>query len=318
MSAGTADIATTVGSVRLPNPIMTAAGTSGHGIELAEYGDLSALGAVVVKSLAVRPWAGNPAPRVHEVGTGMLNSVGLQGPGLEAWLERDLPALSAAGARVVVSIWGQSVDDYGRAAALLAQAVQGGSGAVASAMVAVEINVSCPNVEDRSRMFAHSESATRDVLSATECGLPRWAKLSPNVPDIAAIAGAALDGGAEGLTLTNTLLGLALDIETGRPVLGAGGGGLSGAVLHPVAVRAVWECRAAFPDAAIIGAGGVASGRDAVEFLRAGADAVQVGTAIFRDPRAPWKVLRQLTRWCAARGTSVDALREAARAERTA
>ena len=126
-----------------------------------------------------------------------------------------------------------------------------------------------------------------------------------------------MDGGAEGLTLTNTLLGLALDIETGRPVLGAGGGGLSGAVLHPVAVRAVWECRASFPDAAIIGAGGVASGRDAVEFLRAGADAVQVGTAIFRDPGAPWKVLRQLTRWCAARGTSVGALRASARTQRT-
>jgi dihydroorotate dehydrogenase (NAD+) catalytic subunit len=238
----------------------------------------------------------------------MLNSVGLQGPGLEAWLERDLPALTAAGARVVVSIWGQSVDDFARAAALVAQASRHGS-----ALVAVEVNVSCPNVEDRARMFAHSESATRDVLAATECRLPRWAKLSPNVPDITAIAGAALEGGAEGLTLTNTLLGLALDIETGRPVLGAGGGGLSGAVLHPVAVRAVWECRAAFPAAAIIGAGGVRSGEDAVEFLRAGADAVQVGTAIFRDPRAPWKVLRQLDRWCASRGTSVAALRESAR-----
>jgi dihydroorotate dehydrogenase (NAD+) catalytic subunit len=312
MTPGAADITTTVGSVDLPNPVMTAAGTSGHGIELAEYGDLSALGAVVVKSLSVRPWAGNPAPRVHEVGTGMLNSVGLQGPGLEAWLERDLPALTACGARVVVSIWGQSVDDYGRAAAMLAQVARPGS-----AMVAVEVNVSCPNVEDRSRMFAHSESATKEVMAATECGLPRWAKLSPNVPDIAAIAGAALEGGAEGLTLTNTLLGLALDIETGRPVLGAGGGGLSGAVLHPVAVRAVWECRAAFPRTAIIGAGGVRSGRDAVEFLRAGADAVQVGTAIFRDPRAPWKVLRQLGRWCAARGTSVGALRATALAERT-
>jgi dihydroorotate dehydrogenase (NAD+) catalytic subunit len=308
MSTGATDVATSVGAVDLPNPIMTAAGTSGHGTELAEYGDLSALGAVVVKSLSVRPWAGNPAPRVHEVGTGMLNSVGLQGPGLEAWLEHDLPALTAAGARVVVSIWGQTVDDYGRAAAMLAQASRPGS-----ALVAVEVNVSCPNVEDRARMFAHSETATREVLAATECGWPRWAKLSPNVPDIAAIAGAALDGGADGLTLTNTLLGLALDVETGRPVLGGGGGGLSGAVLHPVAVRAVWECRAAFPGTAIIGAGGVASGEDAVEFLRAGADAVQVGTAIFRDPRAPWKIVRQLTRWCAKRGTTVDALRVTAR-----
>ena len=308
MSRDAADVATEVGSVALPNPVMTASGTSGHGTELADYGDLSRLGAVVVKSLCAQPWAGNPAPRVHEVGTGMLNSVGLQGPGLAAWLERELPALSAAGARVVVSIWGQSVADYGRAAALLVQA----SGHE-SALVAVEVNVSCPNVEDRSRMFAHSEVATTEAVAASECGLPRWAKLSPNVPDVTAIAGAALAGGAEGLTLTNTLLGLALDVDTGRPVLGAGGGGLSGPVLRPVAVRAVWECRAAFPGTAIIGVGGVASGVDAVEFLRAGADAVQVGTATFRDPRAPWKVLRQLGRWCAARGTTVAALRQQAR-----
>src|SRR5580692_11231701 len=196
------DMATVVGSVDLPNPIMTASGTSGHGAELADYGDLSALGAVVVKSLSVRPWAGNPAPRVHEVGTGMLNSVGLQGPGLTAWLEHELPALTALGARVVVSIWGQSVADYAAAAALLAEASRRGS-----ALVAVEVNVSCPNVEDRSRMFAHSASATAEVMAATECGLPRWAKLSPNVPDVTEIAGAALTAGAEGLTLVNTLLG---------------------------------------------------------------------------------------------------------------
>jgi dihydroorotate dehydrogenase (NAD+) catalytic subunit len=313
VSRGPVDLATQVGSVGLPNPVMTASGTSGHGTELADYGSLSSLGAVVVKSLSVRPWAGNPAPRVHEVGTGMLNSVGLQGPGLEAWLEHDLPALTAAGARVVVSIWGQSVDDYGRAAALLAQARPGRPG---SALAAVEINVSCPNVEDRSRMFAHSETATAEVVAASECGLPRWAKLSPNVPDVSAIAGAALRGGAEGLTLVNTLLGLALDLETGRPVLGAGGGGLSGAVVHPVAVRAVWECRAAFPEAAIVGVGGVASGEDAVEFLLAGADAVQVGTATFRDPRAPWLVLAQLARWCTKKGTTVSELRARGRQSR--
>ncbi|MGO8859549.1 MAG: dihydroorotate dehydrogenase [Acidimicrobiales bacterium] len=311
MSRAPADIATQVGSVALPNPIMTASGTSGHGTELADYGDLAVLGAVVVKSLCVQPWAGNPAPRMHEVGTGLLNSVGLQGPGLAAWLERELPALTATGARVVVSIWGQSVADYGRAAALLNQVARR-----ESALVAVEVNVSCPNVEDRSRMFAHSEKATNEAVAASECGLPRWAKLSPNVPDVTAIAGAALAGGAEGLTLTNTLLGLALDVDTGRPVLGAGGGGLSGPALHPVALRAVWECRSAFPGAAIVGVGGVTSGVDAVEFLRAGADAVQVGTATFRDPRAPWQVLRQLGRWCAARGTTVGSLREQARAGR--
>jgi dihydroorotate dehydrogenase (NAD+) catalytic subunit len=183
-------------------------------------------------------------------------------------------------------------------------------------VVALEVNVSCPNVEDRSRMFAHSATATQEVLSATECGLPRWAKLSPNVPDIVEIAAAALRGGAEGLTLVNTLLGLALDLTSGQPVLGGGGGGLSGAVIHPVAVRAVWECRAAFPDAAIVGVGGVSSGHDAVEFLMAGADAVQVGTATFRDPRAPWRILHEVAKWCAKNDTSVAALRAAAQASR--
>jgi dihydroorotate dehydrogenase (NAD+) catalytic subunit len=305
------DVSTQVGSVALPNPVMTASGTSGHGTELGDYGDLSALGAVVVKSLSVRPWPGNPAPRVHEIGSGMLNSVGLQGPGLAAWLEHDLPALAEARARVVVSVWGSSVDDFGEAAALLT--VARAANPAGAAVVAVEVNVSCPNVEDRSRMFAHSPAATAAAVAASECGLPRWAKLSPNVADIVEIAGAALGAGAEGLTLTNTLLGLALDARTGRPLLGAGGGGLSGPAVHPVAVRAVWECRGAFPGAAIVGVGGVTSGADAVEFLQAGADAVQVGTATFRDPRAPWKVLRELARWCARVGTPVSELRDMAR-----
>ena len=303
-------LATRVGGVELANPIMTASGTSGHGTELAEYGVLGDLGAVVVKSLCVEPWPGNPAPRVHEVGAGMLNSVGLQGPGLAAWLDRDLPALDASGARVVVSIWGRTVADYARAAELVAVASTAGAG---RCIVALEVNVSCPNVEDRSRMFAHSADATSRVMAATACGLPRWAKLSPNVPDVVEIASGAVEGGADGLTLVNTLLGLALDTESGRPVLGAGGGGLSGSPVHPVAVRAVWECRGAFPEVPIVGVGGVMTGRDAVELLLAGADAVQVGTAIFRDPRAPWKVLGQLARWCDAHAMTVDDIRTQAR-----
>jgi dihydroorotate dehydrogenase (NAD+) catalytic subunit len=309
-----ASLATRVGGVELHNPIMTASGTSGHGAELAEYGALDGLGAVVVKSLSTTPWPGNPAPRVHEVGAGMLNSVGLQGPGLTAWMADDLPALHAAGARVVVSIWGRTVSDYARAAELVAAAAASATDVDAGAcIVALEVNVSCPNVEDRSRMFAHSADATSRVMAATACGLPRWAKLSPNVPDVVEIASGALEGGADGLTLVNTLLGLALDTESARPVLGAGGGGLSGGAVHPVAVRAVWECRAAFPAVPIVGVGGVMTGRDAVELLQAGADAVQVGTATFRDPRAPWKVLRQLARWCDAHGTTVDAIRAQAR-----
>jgi dihydroorotate dehydrogenase (NAD+) catalytic subunit len=279
-----------VGSIRLPNPVMTASGTAGHGAELARYMDLSGLGAVVVKSLSAEPWPGNPAPRVTEVDAGMLNSVGLQNPGVEAWLEHDLPGLEAAGARVVASIWGTSVEGYAKAAAMLAEAP--------SAVVAVEVNLSCPNVEERRDVFAHSARATADAVEATSaCRRPRWAKLSPNVTDLTEIAAAA-----EALTLVNTLMGLAIATDTRRPRLGAGGGGLSGAAIRPVAVRAVYECRQAFPDAAIVGVGGVSSGDDAVELLLAGADAVQVGTATFFEPRASLRVLRELEAWCRRHG----------------
>jgi dihydroorotate dehydrogenase (NAD+) catalytic subunit len=298
--AASIDLSTAVGEVALDNPVMTASGTSGHGTELGAYGDLASLGAVVVKSISVEPWAGNPPPRVHEVEGGMLNSVGLQGPGLAAWLEQDLPALSAAGATVVLSLWGRSVADFARAADRLGALAPGDRRAV----VALELNVSCPNVEDRSRMFAHSPTATAEVVHAAAGDLPRWVKLSPNVSDVREVAAAALEAGAEALTLVNTLLGLAIDVERGRPVLGGVGGGLSGPALHPVAVRAVWECREAFPAVPIVGVGGVSRGRDAIELLVAGADAVQVGTASFRDPRAPWKILAGVERWCRAHGVA--------------
>jgi dihydroorotate dehydrogenase (NAD+) catalytic subunit len=277
----------------LANPIMTASGTSGHGAELAPYLDLGSLGAVVVKSLSAEPYPGNPAPRLHGTTAGMLNSVGLQGPGVESWLERDLPPLLSTGAKVVASIWGQRVDDFAKAASMLAQAPP--------QVVAIEVNVSCPNLEDRSRMFAHSPSATAEAVSASAAGgRPRWAKLSPNVADLCEISGAALDAGAESLTLINTLLGMAIDPETRLPRLGAGGGGLSGAAIHPIAVRAVHDCRAAFPAASIVGVGGVARGTDAIELMLAGADAVQVGTATFADPRSPVQVLAEVDRWCRA------------------
>jgi len=285
------DLRTQVGSVTLPNPIMTASGTSGHGAELAPYVELGSLGAVVVKSLSAEPYPGNPAPRVHGTTAGMLNSVGLQGPGVESWLEHDLPPPIAAGARVVASIWGQRVDDFAKAATMLAHAPP--------EVVAIEVNVSCPNLEDRSRMFAHSPAATAEAVSASAAGgRARWAKLSPNVADLCEIAGAALGAGAESLTLVNTVLGLAIDVETRAPRLGAGGGGLSGPAIHPVAVRAVHDCRVAFPGAPIVGVGGVARETDAIELLLAGAAAVQVGTATFADPRAPALVLAGVERWC--------------------
>ena len=303
------DLTARVGSLTLPNPIMTASGTAGHGDELAPYVNLAALGAVVVKSLSPDPWAGNPPPRVHPAAAGMLNSVGLQNPGVAAWLDDELPALAATGARVVVSIWGRTAADYALAAKMVAAAVSTSSARTARSIVAVEANVSCPNVEDRRRMFAHSCEGTAaavgeasDALSGT--GLPLWAKLSPNVTDLPEIAAAALDAGAHAVTLVNTLMGLALDPATGRPRLGGGGGGLSGPALHPVAVRAVFECRAALPDAVIIGVGGVSTGEDAAELLAAGANAVQVGTATFADPRAPGRILTELERWCARHGVT--------------
>lgn len=286
-----------VGSVRLANPVMTAAGTAGHGAELGAYVDLASLGAVVVKSLSPGPWPGNPAPRVHPVAGGMLNSVGLQGPGVAAWLADDLPALEAAGATVVASIWGRTVEEYARAAAMLASSP--------ACVVAVEVNVSCPNTEDRDAMFAHSADATAAVVAAASCcGRPLWAKLSPNTPDLGAVAGAALGAGAEALTLVNTLTGLAIDLRTRQPALGAGRGGLSGPALHPVAVRAVYECRSAYPGCAIVGVGGVSGALDAIELIMAGANAIQVGTATLADPRAPARVLADLARWCARNGVA--------------
>jgi dihydroorotate dehydrogenase (NAD+) catalytic subunit len=292
------DLTTRVGSVVLPNPVMTASGTAGHGAELADYMDLGLLGAVVVKSLSPEAWPGNPPLRVHETAAGMINSVGLQGPGVAAWLEHDLPALVATGARVVASIWGRSVAEYEAAAALLADAPD--------AVIAVEVNLSCPNTEAARDLFAHSTSATSDAIAATAvCGRPRWAKLSPNVTDIVPIAAAAQAAGAEAVTLINTVMGMAIDPKTGTYRLGSGprGGGLSGPAIHPVAVRAVHDVYAALPGLPIVGVGGVARGVDAAELVLAGASAVQVGTATFADPRAPVRVLDQLLRWLAHTST---------------
>ncbi len=307
------DLRTAVGSLELLNPVMTASGTAGHGAELASYFDLSRLGAVVVKSLASFAWPGNPAPRVAPLPAGMLNAVGLQGPGLSAWARDELPRLAATGARVVVSIWGRSVEDFAKVGKELAELVAPGA---AAPFVAVEVNVSCPNLEDRSRIFAHSPEATAAAVDAVgEAGLPvpLWAKLSPNTADLVEVAGAALDAGAEGLTLVNTLLGYFVDLATRRPVLGAGGGGLSGPALHPVALRAVRDCRVAFPSAGIVGVGGIGDAEAALRMLLAGADAVQVGTATLADPRAPVKVLDGLSAACERYGfasvrEAVDAL----------
>lgn len=270
---------------------MTASGTAGHGAEFARYMHPAELGAVVVKSMKAGEWAGNPAPRVHPTAAGMINSVGLQGKGVHHWLAHELPDLTSTGAAVVASIWGNSIDDYREAAEALA--------AAPAEVIAVEVNVSCPNLEDRSKMFAHSAESTAEAIEATvACGRPRWAKLSPNAADLPEIAVAAHNAGAEAVVLTNTLLGMAIDVDTRRPVLGAKKGGLSGPAMHPVAVRAVYDVHEAAPDLPIIGVGGAAAGTDVVEFLLAGASAVEVGTATFADPRAPWRILEEFENWC--------------------
>jgi len=303
------DLRTRIGEVELSNPVMTASGTAGHGAELAAYMDLSALGAVVVKSVSLEPWVGNPAPRLLPLPAtaGMLNSVGLQNPGVSAWLSSELPALSRTGARVVASIWGFTADHFRKAAAAIARARP-------TSVVAVEANISCPNIEDRRQMFAHSREGVREAVSAAADGLegvlPLWVKLSPNVTDLAELAGEAVAAGGVALTLVNTVMGMAIDPATGDFRLGGGGGGLSGPAIHPVAVRAVYECRAALPETPMIGVGGVSTGEDAAELIAAGADAVQVGTATFADPRAPARVLSELTDWCRDHGVSaIDELK---------
>ncbi|MFM8483714.1 MAG: dihydroorotate dehydrogenase [Actinomycetota bacterium] len=295
------DTAVSIGSVRLDHAVMTAAGTSGHGAELAPYGNLASLGAVVVKSLSADPWAGNPSPRLHPAGTGMINAVGLQGPGVDHWLAEDLPELGRHRARVVVSLWGRSLDEYARAARRLASGLQ--ESPQGSCVVAVEVNLSCPNVQGHG-IIAHDPQLSAAVVAAcTEAGRPLWAKLSPNTDRLVAIAGEVRRAGAEAVTLVNTVTGLVLDPATGRSVLGTGGGGgLSGPPIHPVAVKAVHDVRQAWPDLPIVGVGGIGSGWDAAELMLAGAQAVQVWTATFADPRAPFRIARDLERWALRRG----------------
>jgi dihydroorotate dehydrogenase (NAD+) catalytic subunit len=289
------DTRVTVGSVELQAPVMTASGTAGYGTELSGYLDLGALGAVVTKSLAAYEWPGNPAPRLHPTPQGMMNAVGLQGPGVQYWLDHVAGDLVASGATVVASIWGRSLEDYARAAELLAAAPR--------EVVAVEVNLSCPNLEGRGSIFAHDASLSADVIEATAaCGRPRWAKLSANTDRIIDVADAVMGAGAEAVTCINTLLGLAYDPATLAPTLGAGGGGLSGRAIHPVAVRAVHDVHRALPDVPIVGVGGVASAWDAIELMLAGATAVQVGTASFADPGAAAAVQNGLVDWAIERG----------------
>lgn len=282
--------AISIGSVELAQPILTASGTAGYGAEFDSYFPLREIGAVVTKSVAHFAWPGNAAPRLHPTKAGMLNAVGLQGSGVASFIERDLPLLQRAGAKVVVSIWGHSIDDYLQAAKMLAT--------VRNEIAAIEVNLSCPNLSGDHAMFSHDATLSAQVIeSCLVAELPLWAKLSPNTSLLVDVARAVHSAGAQAVTLVNTAIGMAIDTDTGLPVLGNIRGGLSGSALHPIAVRCIYEVRAALPRIKILGAGGVVSGETAAELMLAGADAVQVGTATFADPKAPIKILRQLNKW---------------------
>jgi dihydroorotate dehydrogenase (NAD+) catalytic subunit len=299
------DLRARLGQAELPNPILTASGCAGAGRELAQFFDVSKIGAVVTKSVMLAPRAGRPTPRMAETPSGMLNSIGLQGPGIDAFLQRDLPWLLSRGARAVVSIAGGTVDEFAELASRLSDA---------AGVTAIEVNISCPNVEDRGQVFACDAGAAGAVIDAVRgrarYDIPVFAKLSPDVTDVVAIARACVSAGADGLSLINTLLGMAIDMETMRPVLAGMTGGLSGPAIRPVAVRCIWQVRAALPDVPIIGMGGVQTGRDALELILAGATLVSVGTTIFHDPSACIRIVRELEEELGRRGVDrlVDAV----------
>ena len=283
------DFSTKIGSKRFSNPIFTASGCASSGQELSQFFPLTEIGAIVTKSIMVKARTGRATPRMAETPSGMLNSIGLQGPGIDTFLEKDIPWLVEQQAKVIVSIAGESVDVYG----VLARRLRSVPG-----ISALEVNISCPNVENRGQVFAcHPDTATA-VIEAVRRNiggeLPIVAKLSPDVTDIVEIAGAVINAGADGLALINTLLGMVIDTNTMKPKLAGKTGGLSGPAIRPVAVRIIYQVHQAFPNTPIVGMGGVASGRDALELILAGASAVSVGTATFGNPKAAFNIKNQL------------------------
>lgn len=309
-SATTTDVDLTaeIGDLTLPTPVMTASGCAAAGAELEPFGRLSDLGAVVTKSIMATPRAGRATPRMAETPSGMLNSIGLQGPGVAELVASDLPRLAAAQARTIVSVAGGSPAEFRDVAAQVVAAREDGIGPVA-----IEVNASCPNVANRSLVFACDPTSLVQVVSAVRdvvpSDLPVLVKLSPDVTDIVAVAHAAVDAGADGLVLINTLLGMVIDPVTMRPVLAGTTGGLSGPAVRAVAVRCLYQVHAALPHVPLVGVGGVMRGEDAVQMIAAGAAAVQVGTATFHDPGAAWRVTHEISRALAAAG--VGSVREA-------
>lgn len=265
----------------LPSPVFTASGCAAAGKELDKFIDITSIGAVVTKSVMLEPRSGRATPRMAETPSGMLNGIGLQGPGIDDFIEKDLAWLHQKGARTIVSIAGNSVEEYGKIAEKLRD-IPG--------VIGIEVNISCPNVENRGLVFACDPNSAAEVIYSVKrnssSSLPIFAKLSPDVTDIAHIAKAVVSAGADGLSVINTLLGMVIDTNTLKPKLSGKTGGLSGPAIRPVAIRCVYQIRQALPKIPIIGMGGIRNGNDALEFFAAGANAISVGTMVFNDPES--------------------------------
>jgi len=291
------DFSTTIGNTWFPSPTFTASGCASSGRELAQFFPLREMGGVVTKSVMSKARNGRPTPRMAETPSGMLNSIGLQGPGIDAFIAKDIPYLVEQKARIIVSIAGETVEEY----STLARKLRSVSG-----ISAIEVNISCPNVENRGLVFACDPEASRRVIDGVRRiiggELPIIAKLSPDVTDLVSIARGVVDAGADGLALINTVLGMVINVDTMRPHLGGKTGGLSGPAIRPIAVRAVYQVHAALPKVPILGMGGVSSGKDALEMILAGASGVSIGTANFGNPTAIMKIQSELKQLLIDRG----------------
>ena len=291
-------LAVRLGPLALRNPIATASGTFGYGLEFTDFVDLSTIGALCTKGLSLKPHAGNPPPRICETPSGMLNAIGLQNVGVEAFLSEKLPKLRALGATVIANVWGDLEDDY----VTVVRALEDADG-----IAAVELNISCPNVRQGGMLFGNSPPLTRSLVAKVRVATkrPLIVKLSPNAPDLVESARAAHEAGADVLSLVNTFVGMAIDPETAKPRISFGTGGLSGPAIRPLAVRMVYQVAQALPGVPLMGIGGIAELSDVLEFLAAGATAIQVGTANFKDPGVAGRLVSELEEYCEARGTTV-------------
>ena len=303
-------LAVDLNGVELPTPVLGASGCFGSGMEMGEVIDLRRVGGIITKSVTLKPRKGRPTPRMVETPSGMLNAIGLQNPGIEGFIAKDLPFIAQLPVPVIVSIAGTSVQEFVQVAVRVNEFPN---------VVAIEANISCPNVERRNQVFACYPDQAADVIGTVSRSsrLPVFAKLTPDVTDVVEVAEACIRAGAHGISLINTLLGMAIDVDSERPRLGGDMGGLSGPAIRPVAVRAVYQVAQRFPDVPIIGMGGITTGRDAAEFMLAGAWAVAVGTANFYNPHATIEVAQGLAEILAAkalrspaelRGRSVGAI----------